>query len=112
VGTGAGLAWTPTVARAKATPAGYAALAGRCPVIKRAESLPAELSVDDAPEELGLPYWLLATADDPDAPAIVAFAARPLATPFSPSETARLEALMRLRRALAPRQPRVEVRSA
>lgn len=99
--TGASLAWTSTVEAAKASPAGYAALAGRCPVIKRSEVLPADLSIENAPADLEPPYWLLATADDAEQPSIVAFAARPLATPFSPSETARLEALMRLRRVLA-----------
>ncbi len=106
--TGASLAWTTGVGAAKATPAGYATLAGRCPVIKRAETLPDDLDPTSAPEDLQVPCWLLATADDPEEPAIVAFAARPLATPFSASETARLEALLRLRRALAPKRQAVQ----
>jgi hypothetical protein len=107
--TGASLAWTAPVRAAKETPAGYAALVARAPVIKRAEVLPVGLDHDNLPDDLVTPFWLLAAADDGDEPAVVAFAARPLATPFSVSETARLEALMRLRRALAPKRAALQV---
>jgi hypothetical protein len=102
--TGASVAWTAPVSVAKANPAGYAALVARGPVIKRAETLPPDLDVESAPEDLVPPYWLLAAPDDGEEPSVVAFAARPLATPFSVSETARLDALMRLRRVLAPKR--------
>ncbi len=100
--TGASLAWTAPVAGAKDSAAGYAALAAKTPIIKRADALPAGVGSESAPDDLGAPFWILATADDADDPQLVAFAARPLATPFSLSETARLDALLRLRRALAP----------
>jgi hypothetical protein len=107
--TGASVAWTATAGAAKSVPAGYAALVARTPVIKRAEHLPPDLDAESAPEDLIPPYWLLAAADDADRPSVVAFAARPLATPFSLSETSRLEALMRLRRALAPKRAALQV---
>ena len=96
--SGASVAWTTTVSAAASNAAGYAALVARAPVIKRTEALPP--GVEDGVVEA--PFWLLAAVDDPEEPHLVAFAARPLATTFSPSETARLEALLRLRRALAP----------
>jgi len=102
--TGASLAWTVSVAMARSTPAGYAALVARSPVIKRAEAIPDRLDTSHVPDDLGLPFWLLAAADDPDVPTLVAFAARPLRTPFSASETARLEGLLQLRRALVPKR--------
>lgn len=99
--TGAAVAWTAAVGAAVATGAGHAALVAGAPVIKRVERLPAELGSEATPEGLEPPYWLLAAADDPDDPQLVAFAARPIATAFSASETARLDALLRLRRALS-----------
>ena len=73
-------------------------------MIKRAEAFPDGFDESHRPEDLAGPFWLLAAADDPDTPELVAFAARPLTTPFSASETARLEALLQLRRALAPKR--------
>ena len=100
--TGASVAWTAPTAVATRHPAGYATLVARAPVIKRAEALPSDFLAASAPDDLVAPFWLLAAGDDPDDPAVVAFAIRPLTTPFSASETARLDALMRLRRCLAP----------
>lgn len=100
--TGASMAWTTPVSAATRSAAGCAALVARAPVIKRAEALPAELDAASIPDDLTAPCWLLAAGDDPEDPSLVAFAVRPLATPFSPSETARLDALLRLRRALKP----------
>ena len=102
--TGSSIAWTAPAAVATRHPAGYAALVAREPVIKRTESLPSDFLQASAPDGLEPPFWLLATGDDADEPTMVAFAVRPLATPFSASETARLEALMRLRRCLAPKR--------
>ena len=107
--TGASVAWTAPVSVAARSGAGYAALVARAPVIKRAEALPADLDASSVPDDLAAPYWLLAAADDPEDPSLVAFAVRPLSTPYSPSETARLEALLRLRRALVARRPAVAV---
>jgi hypothetical protein len=109
--TGASLAWTASASAAKNNAAGYAALVARSAVIKRAEALPPDLDAESAPEDLTPPYWLLAAPDDGETPSIVAFAARPLATPFSASETARLEALLRLRRVLAPKRAALQVLS-
>ena len=95
--SGASVAWTANASAARSIPAGYAALVARAPIIKRAEQLPPGIE-----GVLEAPFWLLAAVDDPEDPALVAFAARPLATTFSPSETARLEALLRLRRTLVP----------
>jgi acetolactate synthase small subunit len=106
--TGASVAWTAPAGAATRSAAGYAALVARAPVIKRADAFPEDLVAESVPEDLSLPYWLLAAGDDPDEPGLVAFAARPLATPFSVSETARLEALLRLRRALARRRTAVQ----
>lgn len=102
--TGASIAWTAPTAVATRHPAGYAAVVARSPVIKRTDALPADFLEASAPDGLEPPFWLLAAGDDPDEPMTVAFAVRPLVTPFSVSETARLEALLRLRRCLAPKR--------
>lgn len=107
--TGASVAWTAPTSLASRHPAGYAALVAGAPVIKRAEALPSDFLAESAPDDLEPPFWLLAAPDDPDQPVTVAFAIRPLATSFSVSETARLEALMRLRRCLAPKRAGVAV---
>lgn len=107
--TGASVAWTAPAAIAARHTAGYAALVAQAPVIKRADALPSDFLLASAPDDLEPPFWLLAAADDPDEPTTVAFAVRPLATPFSASETARLEALMRLRRCLAPKRTTLSV---
>lgn len=110
--TGASVAWTAPAAIATRHPAGYAAVVARAPVIKRADALPSDFLSASAPADLEAPFWLLAAGDDADAPTTVAFAIRPLATPFSASETARLDALMRLRRSLAPKRPTFSVGAA
>jgi hypothetical protein len=99
--TGASVAWSAPSAVASRTPAGYDALVARSPVIKRTEALPPEIDRSSLPDGFDPPYWLLAVPDDPVDPRLVAFAARPSATPFSRSETARLDALVRLRRSLS-----------
>jgi hypothetical protein len=92
------------VTEARATSAGSTALAARSPVITPSDALPPHLRGEHAPLDLAPGFWLLAAADDPDEPTLVAFAGRPLATPFSRSEAARLDALLRLRRTLAPKR--------
>jgi hypothetical protein len=82
--TGASVAWT-TPAEGVSTDT----------VIHRADALP-----DGIASEVPAPYWLLSVADDRDDPRIIGHAARPAAMAFSPTEVARLEALLRLRRTL------------
>jgi predicted amino acid-binding ACT domain protein len=93
--TGASVAWTTPVPEARVTAVGRAALERRAAVSDRADALP-----DGRETDVEGPYWLLAVPDDVEAPRLVAFVARPVATRFSPTESARLEALLRLRRAL------------
>jgi hypothetical protein len=95
--TGAAVAWSCEVADARDSSVGRMALERRAPATEWADELPGGLSTD-----VEGPYWLLAVVDDPEAPRLVGFAARPAATRFSLSEQARLEALLRLRRTLVP----------
>ena len=94
--TGAAVAWSTSVSEARDTSAGRAALERSAPAVERVSALPGGRATD-----VEGPYWLLAVVDDPEAPRLVGFAARPAATRFSLSEQARLEALLRLRRTLA-----------
>ena len=93
--TGAAVAWTAPVAEARDTAVGRTALERGAPAVERSDALPGGRVTD-----VEGPYWLLAVVDDPTAPRLVGFAARPAATRFSLSEQARLEALLRLRRTL------------
>ena len=93
--TGASVAWTAPAAEARETAVGRAALERQGPATEWTETLPPGRVTD-----VEGPYWLLAVVDDPEAPRLVGFAARPAATRFSLSEHARLEALLRLRRTL------------
>jgi hypothetical protein len=95
--TGAAVAWSCEAAEARATTAGRAALERRGAATELADALPGGRSTD-----VEGPFWLLAVVDDPDAPRLVGFAARPAASRFSLSEQSRLEALLRLRRTLVP----------
>lgn len=98
--TGAAIAWTRPAAQAQSEPIAFDAMTGKCPVIRRIDALPEDMTTELVP-----PYWLLAAADDRDDPVLVAFAARPIETPFSASETARLVALLQLRRSIAALVP-------
>ena len=93
--TGASVAWTAPAAEARETPVGRTALERRAAATERADALPAGRETD-----VEGPYWLLAVPDDAEAPELVGFAARPDTARFSPTESARLEALLRLRRTL------------
>lgn len=80
-----------TADRARQVSAGRAALERGSPVVQRTADLP--LQVASAGESL---RWLLAVADDPESPSVVAFATRPLSLRFTSTEVARATALVRM----------------
>jgi hypothetical protein len=70
----------------------------RGPVVQRARHLPLEISGHSIKEG-----WLLAVADTGSTPSRVALVARALAEPFLPTEIARVEAIMAIRRRIVAR---------
>lgn len=93
--THASAAWTCDVEQALDLPAASLALERGGPVVLRTDALPREYA-----ENLPRSVWVLAAPDSALNPTVVAFAARPLSLRFTPSEVARVEMLLFLRREL------------
>jgi hypothetical protein len=93
--THASAAWTCDATDALALPGGAIALERGGPVVVRTDALPRQYA-DSLPHSV----WVLAAPEPVLAPDIVVFAVRPTSLRFTPTDVARVEALLVLRRQL------------